>query len=32
VLDDSTLVFPGHGPPSTIGAERRFNPYLGEKL
>jgi glyoxylase-like metal-dependent hydrolase (beta-lactamase superfamily II) len=31
-LDDSTLVFPGHGPPSTIGAERRFNPYLGEKL
>ena len=32
VLDDRTLVFPGHGPPSTIGIERRFNPYLGEKL
>lgn len=32
VLDDGTLVFPGHGPPSTIGIERRFNPYLGEKL
>lgn len=23
--DDSLLLFPGHGPPSTIGAERRFN-------
>jgi len=22
------LVFPGHGPPSTMEAERRFNPYL----
>lgn len=32
VLDDGTLVFPGHGPPSTIGIERRFNPYLGERL
>ncbi len=32
VLDDSTLLFPGHGPPSTIGIERRFNPYLGDKL
>jgi hydroxyacylglutathione hydrolase len=31
-LPDATLVFPGHGPPSTIGAERRFNPYLGEVL
>jgi len=22
------LIFPGHGPPSTIQSERRFNPYL----
>lgn len=27
-LDDDVLVFPGHGPPSRIGIERRFNPYL----
>jgi hydroxyacylglutathione hydrolase len=27
-LDDDLLVFPGHGPPSRIGIERRFNPYL----
>lgn len=25
---DSTLVFPGHGPSSTIGAEKRSNPFL----
>jgi hydroxyacylglutathione hydrolase len=31
-LPDSTLVFPGHGPPSTIGVERRFNPLLDQKL
>jgi glyoxylase-like metal-dependent hydrolase (beta-lactamase superfamily II) len=24
-LDDETLVLPGHGPPSTLGVERRFN-------
>lgn len=28
VLDDDTLVLPGHGEPSTIGAERRTNPFL----
>ena len=28
VLDDDTMVLPGHGPTSTIGAERRTNPYL----
>ncbi len=28
VLDDATLVLPGHGPTSTIGAERRTNPFL----
>jgi glyoxylase-like metal-dependent hydrolase (beta-lactamase superfamily II) len=27
-LDDDVLVFPGHGPPSRIGIERRFNPWL----
>ena len=27
-LDDDVLVFPGHGPPSSIGIERRFNPYV----
>ncbi len=25
-LDDNILVFPGHGPPSTIKAEKDFNP------
>jgi glyoxylase-like metal-dependent hydrolase (beta-lactamase superfamily II) len=28
VLDDSTRVFPGHGPDTTIGDERGGNPYL----
>lgn len=28
VLPDRARVFPGHGPPSTIGEERRSNPYL----
>jgi len=28
VLDDDTVVFPGHGNSTTIGAERRFNPFL----
>jgi glyoxylase-like metal-dependent hydrolase (beta-lactamase superfamily II) len=27
-LPDETRVLPGHGPPSTIGAERRGNPFL----
>jgi len=27
-LDDSTVVLPGHGERSTIGAERRTNPFL----
>ena len=27
---DDTLVFPGHGPSTTIGAEREFNPFLQE--
>ncbi len=28
VLPDNTKVYPGHGPTSTIGAERRGNPFL----
>jgi hydroxyacylglutathione hydrolase len=28
-LPDSTVVYPGHGPPTSIGAERTTNPYLG---
>ncbi len=27
-LPDSTVVYPGHGPESTIGEERRGNPFL----
>ncbi len=27
-LPDETIVLPGHGPQTTIGAERRTNPYL----
>jgi hydroxyacylglutathione hydrolase len=28
VLDDNTVVLPGHGSSTTIGAERRLNPFL----
>lgn len=27
-LPDATKVYPGHGPPTTIGAERAHNPFL----
>jgi len=27
-LPDATVVYPGHGPATTIGAERRSNPFL----
>ncbi|MCM8780637.1 MAG: MBL fold metallo-hydrolase [Candidatus Omnitrophica bacterium] len=27
-LADDTLIYPGHGPPSTIGEEKRNNPFL----
>ena len=30
-LPDGTLVLPGHGPPTTVGAEKRTNPYVGER-
>ncbi|WP_243276933.1 MBL fold metallo-hydrolase [Desulfallas sp. Bu1-1] len=28
VFPDSTRIYPGHGPSSTIGAEKRHNPFL----
>jgi glyoxylase-like metal-dependent hydrolase (beta-lactamase superfamily II) len=28
-LPDDTVVYPGHGPDTTIGTERRENPFLG---
>ena len=28
VLPDDTDVYPGHGPATTIGRERRTNPFL----
>jgi hydroxyacylglutathione hydrolase len=28
VLDDDVVIYPGHGPETTIGAERRGNPFL----
>jgi len=28
VLPDNTAIYPGHGPSTTIGAERRGNPFL----
>ena len=30
-LPEETRVFPGHGPSTTIGREKRLNPYLAEK-
>jgi glyoxylase-like metal-dependent hydrolase (beta-lactamase superfamily II) len=27
-LPDDTIIYPGHGDPTTVGAERRSNPYL----
>jgi hydroxyacylglutathione hydrolase len=29
-LPDETIVHPGHGPDTTIGQERRMNPFVGE--
>lgn len=30
VLDDDVVVYPGHGYPTTIGEERRFNPFFDQ--
>lgn len=29
-LPDATPAWPGHGPPTTIGQERKYNPFVGE--
>ena len=31
-LPDETKVYPGHAEMTTIGDERKFNPYLAGKL
>ncbi|MCS7229013.1 MAG: MBL fold metallo-hydrolase [Candidatus Kryptonium sp.] len=30
VLDDDVVVYPGHGPSTTIGKEKQFNPFFNE--
>lgn len=30
-LPDATRVYPGHGPATTVGAERRSNPFVGDQ-
>ena len=30
-LEDKTVVYPGHGQPTTIGEERRLNPFLAAR-
>lgn len=30
LLPDDTVVYPGHGPVTTVGHERRFNPFVKE--
>jgi hydroxyacylglutathione hydrolase len=29
-LPETTVVYPGHGPTTTVGAEKRSNPFIGE--
>ena len=30
-LPDATVIYPGHGRPTTIGEEKRSNPFVGEQ-
>lgn len=30
-LPDAAVVLPGHGPPTTVGEEKRSNPFVGER-
>jgi glyoxylase-like metal-dependent hydrolase (beta-lactamase superfamily II) len=32
VLDDDMIVYPGHGPSSTIGAEKQGNPFVNSRF
>ncbi len=31
-LDENTILYPGHGPPTTVGRERSTNPFLNGEL
>jgi glyoxylase-like metal-dependent hydrolase (beta-lactamase superfamily II) len=31
-LPGDTVVYPGHGPVTTVGQEKRFNPFVGDKV
>jgi glyoxylase-like metal-dependent hydrolase (beta-lactamase superfamily II) len=31
-LPDTAVVLPGHGPPTTVGRERRSNPFVGDRV
>lgn len=28
-FSDSTVIYPGHGPSTTVGYEKKYNPYIG---
>jgi glyoxylase-like metal-dependent hydrolase (beta-lactamase superfamily II) len=30
-LPDDTIVFPGHGTPTTVGHERQHNPFVSDE-